>query len=124
MKLVKCANAPEAIGPYSHAVKIGNCIYTSGQIPVNPATGTVPATIEEQAHQSMKNVKAILECEGYSLNDVVKTIVFISDINDFAKINKVYESYFKEHKPARSCVQVAKLPRNVGLEIEAIAVKE
>ena len=123
MKIIKTNKAPAAIGPYSAGIKIGNMIFTSGQIPVNPADGSMPSDIKEQTRQSLMNVKGILEEEGYSLNDVVKTTVFIMDMNDFAAINEVYAEIFGEHKPARSCVQVAKLPKGAGIEIEVIASK-
>ena len=100
-----------------------NMIFTSGQIPVNPVDGSMPTDIKEQTRQSLNNVKAILAEEGYSLNDVVKTTVFIMDMNQFAAINEVYAEMFGEHKPARSCVQVAKRPKCAGIEIEVIAVK-
>lgn len=116
--------APAAIGPYSQGIVFGNMVYTSGQIPVNPADGTVPATIEEQTAQSLNNVKAVLEAAGASMEDVIKTTVFIQNMDDFAKINGVYTTYFTGPiLPARSCVEVAKLPKGVMIEIEAIAVK-
>lgn len=123
MKIIEAKNAPAAIGPYCHAVKVGNMIFTSGQIPVNPVTNEIPADVQEQTLQSLNNVKAILETEGYTLNDVIKTTVFIADMNDFAKINEVYAREFGNHKPARSCVQVAKLPKGALIEIEVIATK-
>ena len=125
MKVIRTKNAPAALGPYEAGIKVGNFIFTSGQIPVDPKTnelGTGP--IELQARQSLENIKGILEEEGYSLNDVVKTTVFLADINDFAAVNKVYGEYFSEHKPARSCLQVGRIPKNAGLEIEVIAYKE
>ena len=116
--------APAAIGPYSQGVAFGNMVYTSGQIPVNPADGSIPASIEEQTAQSLNNVKAVLEAAGASLNDVIKTTVFIQNMDDFAKINGIYATYFNGPiLPARSCVEVAKLPKGVLIEIEAIAVK-
>ena len=123
MKIIKTDKAPAAIGPYSAGIMSGNMIFTSGQIPVNPVDGSMPTDIKEQTRQSLNNVKAILAEEGYSLNDVVKTTVFIMDMNQFAAINEVYAEMFGEHKPARSCVQVAKLPKGAGIEIEVIAVK-
>lgn len=116
--------APAAIGPYSQGIVFGNMVYTSGQIPVNPADGSVPASIEEQATQSLNNVKAVLEAAGASMDDVIKTTVFIQNMDDFAKINSVYAAYFAGPiLPARSCVEVAKLPKGVLIEIEAIAAK-
>ena len=114
--------APAAIGPYSQAIDLGNLVFTSGQIPVAP-DGTVSNDIVEQAHQALKNLKAVLEAAGCSTDSVVKTTVFISDMDQFAAINAVYEQYFSRPYPARSCVQVAKLPKGVGIEIEAVATK-
>lgn len=116
-------NAPAAIGPYSQAIDLGSMVFTSGQIPVDPATGLIPADVKAQAEQSLKNVKAILEAAGTSMEKVVKTTVFISDMNTFADINEVYATFFTEPYPARSCVQAARLPKDVMVEIEAIALK-
>ena len=125
MKVIKTKKAPAALGPYEAGIKVGNFIFTSGQIPVDPKTNElVTGPIELQARQSLENIKGILEEERYSLNNVVKTTVFLADINDFAAVNKVYGEYFSEHKPARSCLQVARIPKNAGLEIEVIAYKE
>ena len=125
MKVIRTKNAPAALGPYEAGIKVGNFIFTSGQIPVDPKTNElVTGPIELQARQPLENIKGILEEEGYSLNDVVKTTVFLADINDFAAVNKVYGEYFSEHKPARSCLQVGRIPKNAGLEIEVIAYKE
>jgi 2-iminobutanoate/2-iminopropanoate deaminase len=122
MKVINTANAPAAIGPYSQGMKTGNLIFTAGQMPMNPATSTlVTGSIEEQTHQVLQNVKAILEESGAGLDTVIKTTVFIKDMNDFAKINAVYATYFPTNPPARSCVEVARLPKDVGIEIEAIA---
>lgn len=121
-KLVFTDKAPAAIGPYSQAIDLGNLVMTSGQIPVGP-DGTVPGAIEDQAHQAIRNLKAVLEEAGSSLDQVVKTTVFIADMNQFAAINAVYETYFTQPYPARSCVQVARLPKDVGIEIEAVAIK-
>ena len=115
--------APAAIGPYSQAIDLGEIVFTSGQIPVDPATGTVSDDIVEQAHQSLKNVKAVLEAAGSGMDKVVKTTVFIADMDQFGAINSVYEQYFTQPYPARSCVQAAKLPKGVGIEIEAIALR-
>lgn len=115
--------APAAIGPYSQAVRTGNFIFTSGQIPIHPATGQViTGDIREQTRQVLENLSAVLEAAGASLDQVVKTTVFISDMNDFAVINEIYGQYFTGSYPARSCVQVARLPKDVGIEIEAVAV--
>ena len=114
--------APAAIGPYSQAVKIGDLLFTSGQIPVDPATGAVAEGIAAQADQSCRNVGAILEAAGVGFDKVVKTTCFLADIADFAAFNEVYAKYFTS-KPARSCVAVRELPKGVLCEIEAIAVK-
>ena len=126
-KVVHTEKAPAAIGPYVQAVDLGNLVLTSGQIPVNPATGEVPKDIVAQARQSLENVKAIIEQAGLTVADIVKTTVFVKDLNDFAAVNGEYERFFKENHhpsfPVRSCVEVARLPKDVGLEIEAIAVR-
>ena len=121
-KLIYTDLAPAAIGPYSQAIDLGNLVFTSGQIPVAP-DGSVSNDIVEQAHQALKNLKAVLEAAGCSMDSVVKTTVFISDMDQFGAINAVYEQYFSRPYPARSCVQVAKLPKGVGIEIEAVATK-
>ena len=121
MEAIYPPNAPEAIGPYSQAMRIGNLVFTSGQIPINPATGNVEAvTIEEQAEQVCKNLAAVLTAAGTSLEKVVKTTCFLSDMGDFAAFNGVYAKYFTG-KPARSCVAVKTLPKNVLVEVEAVA---
>ena len=112
--------APAAIGPYSQAITVGNMLFTSGQIPINPATGDIPEGVEAQAEQALTNVKNLIEAAGGSIENVVKTTVFIKDMNDFAKINEVYAKYFTEPYPARSCVEVARLPKDVLLEVETI----
>lgn len=122
-KAVQTVHAPAAIGPYSQAIDLGNLVFTSGQIPVDPATGSIPADVRAQAEQSLKNIKAVLEAAGSSMEKVVKTTVFIANMNDFAVINEVYASFFAEPYPARSCVEAARLPKDVLLEIEAIALK-
>lgn len=122
-ELINTNNAPEAIGPYSQGVIVGDFVYTSGQIPLNPVTGELVTDIKLATKQSMENIKAILEEAGTSLNNVVKTSIFLKDLNDFEAVNEVYGTYFIENKPARSCVQVAKLPKDAVIEIEAIAVK-
>ena len=121
MKKIYTKNAPEAIGPYSQAVTVGNLVFTSGQIAIDPADGQVHATtIEEQTHQVCQNLRAVLEASGSSLSRVVKTTCFLSDMGDFATFNGVYGTYF-EGKPARSCVAVKTLPKNVLVEIDVIA---
>ena len=121
MKVVSTSNAPQAIGPYSQAMISGGMVYTSGQIAINPANGNIEAkTIEEQTHQVCKNVKAVLEASGSSLDKVVKTVCFLADMGDFATFNSIYAEYFTS-KPARSCVAVKTLPKNVLVEIDTIA---
>ena len=120
-QVISTDKAPSAIGPYSQAIKANGFLFASGQIPVNPETGEIPEGIEAQTEQSLKNVKAILEAEGLTPADVVKTTVFIQDMADFAKVNEIYAKYFTENPPARSCVEVAKLPKAVLIEIEIIA---
>ena len=122
MNVLETKNAPGAIGPYSQGYEVNGFIYTSGQIPVDPATGEVPAGIAAQAEQSCKNVAAILEAAGSSLEKVIKTTCFLADMGDFAAFNEVYAKYFTG-KPARSCVAVKTLPKNLLCEIEAIAEK-
>lgn len=122
LKKVYTSNAPEAIGPYSQAIICGNMLFTSGQVPINPATGNVETEgITDQAKQVMKNLAAVLEEAGTSFDKVVKTTCFLSDMNDFAAFNAVYAEYFTS-KPARSCVAVKTLPKNVLCEVEVIAV--
>ncbi len=113
--------APAAIGPYSQAIQAGEFLYVSGQIPVDPATGEIPATVSLQARRSLENLKAIVEAGGYRLTDVVKTTVFAADIADFAEVNAVYAEYFPNNAPARSFVAVKDLPKGVKIEIEAVA---
>ena len=120
MKMVHTDNAPGAIGPYSQGFIVGGLVYTTGQIPVNPADGTIPEGIAAQAAQSCKNVLAILEAAGSSAEKVVKTTCFLANMEDFAAFNEEYAKYFTS-KPARSCVAVKSLPKNVLCEIEAIA---
>jgi 2-iminobutanoate/2-iminopropanoate deaminase len=121
MEKVYTPNAPAAIGPYSQAMKVGSLLFTSGQIPINPATGNIEATtIEEQTEQVCKNLAAVLEAAGTSLEKVVKTTCFLADMGDFAAFNGVYATYFTG-KPARSCVAVKTLPKNVLVEVEVIA---
>ena len=122
-KAIHASGAPAAVGPYVHAVEANWLIFTSGQLGLIPETGELPEGVEAQAHQSLKNLAAVLEAAGSSLGHVVKTNVFLDDINDFAKVNEVYAQYFQGEPPARSCVQAAKLPKGGLVEIEAIAVK-
>lgn len=120
MKVISTSNVPAAIGPYSQGFVVGNLVISSGQIPVNPENGEIPADISAQAEQSCKNVKAVIEAGGSDISKVVKTTCFLADMADFATFNSVYEKYFTS-KPARSCVAVKTLPKNVLCEIEAIA---
>ena len=122
-KAIHASGAPAAVGPYVHAVEANGLIFTSGQLGLIPETGELPEGVEAQAHQSLKNLAAVLEAAGSSLGHVVKTNVFLDDINDFAKVNEVYAQYFQGEPPARSCVQAAKLPKGGLVEIEAIDVK-
>lgn len=122
MKAIATDRAPAAIGPYSQGFAVNGLVYTSGQIPVEPATGNIPEGIEAQAHQSCRNVGAVLEAGGTSFEKVFKTTCFLADMADFAAFNEVYARYFVS-KPARSCVAVKTLPKGVLCEIEAIAVK-
>lgn len=121
--VISTDKAPAAIGPYSQAVEVNNMVYTSGVIPVVPKTGEIPEGSAAQAKQACENLKNLLEAAGSSLDKVVKTTVFIKEMNDFGAINEVYASYFPAPYPARSCVEVARLPKDVMLEIEAVAVK-
>ncbi|SDL13082.1 2-iminobutanoate/2-iminopropanoate deaminase [Natronincola ferrireducens] len=122
-KAIFTQEAPVAIGPYSQAIEVNGMIYTSGQLPINPTTGEMSKDVEEQTEQSLKNVFAILKEAGIDSSKVIKTTVFIKDMNDFPRINKVYERFFTESYPARSCVEVARLPKDALVEIEVVAVK-
>ena len=120
-QIISTDQAPAAIGPYSQAVRAGNLLFVSVQIPVDPATGeVVEATIQAQAQRSLENVKAVLAAAGASLDNVVKTTVFLKDMDDFVEMNRIYKTFFTADCPARSAVQVAKLPKDVMVEIEAI----
>lgn len=122
-KVISTTKAPAAIGPYSQAIEANGFVFASGQIPVDPETGVIPEGIEAQAEQVMKNMKNLLEAAGTSIDQVVKTSVFIKNMDDFATINSIYAKYFEKDCPARSCVEIARLPKDVLLEMEAIAVK-
>lgn len=122
-KVISTDKAPAAIGPYSQAIEVNGMVFTSGVIPVDPQTGVIPATIEEQANQAFSNLKNLIEASGATIDKVIKTTVFIKEMNDFGKINEIYATYFKEPFPARSCVEVARLPKDVMLEVEAVVVK-
>ena len=120
--IINSDKAPAAIGPYSQAVKTGNLVFLSGQIPIDPATGElVPGGLAEQAQQVFANINAVLQTAGTSLSNVVKSSVFLADLNDFAQLNIIYAEHFGEHKPARSTFQVAALPKGAKVEIEIIA---
>ena len=123
IKQISTDKAPAAIGPYSQGLDLGNMVFVSGQIPVDPATGTIAEDVEAQALQSLTNLKNVLAAAGLGMENVVKTVVFLTDLADFAVVNKVYESFFKAPFPARSCVQVAGIPKGCKLEIECIAVR-
>lgn len=124
-KVISTPNAPAAIGPYSQAIQVGNLIYTSGQIPIDPATGQfVEGGIKEQTRQSLSNIQAILQEAGLTMASVVKTTVFLADMADFADMNNVYAEFFTEPYPARSAVAVKTLPKNALVEIEVVAEKE
>ena len=122
-KVISTDKAPSAIGPYSQAIEINGMVYTSGVIPVDPATGVIAEGVEAQAEQAFKNICNLVEASGSKVENIIKTTVFIKEMNDFGKINEIYKKYFKEPFPARSCVEVARLPKDVLLEIEAIAYK-
>ena len=122
--VISTDKAPAAIGPYSQEIAVNGMIYTSGMIPIDPSTGElVTGSVEAQAEQAISNLEALLAASGSSIEKAVKTVVFISNMDDFGKINEVYAKHFKEPYPARSCVQVARLPKDVAIEIEAVAVK-
>ena len=123
LKKISTPKAPAAIGPYSQAIEVNGMVYTSGVIPVNPATGEIPEGPKAQAEQAMKNLSNLLEAAGTDMNQVVKTTVFIKEMNDFGTINDVYKEFFTADFPARSCVEVARLPKDVLLEVEAVALK-
>ena len=123
IKQISTDKAPAAIGPYSQALDLGNMVFVSGQIPVDPKTGTMPEGVEAQAVQALTNLKNVLAAAGLGMESVIKTVVFLQDLADFAVVNGIYESFFKAPFPARSCVAVAAIPKGAKLEIECIAVK-
>ena len=112
---------PTPVGPYSIAISFNNLIFTSGQIPINPVNKTIPESIEEQAKQAMENLKTVLEAGGSNIDKVIKTTIYLKDMGDFGTVNEIYESFFKPPFPARTCIQVSKLPKDALIEIEAIA---
>lgn len=121
--VIKTTKAPAAIGPYSQAIEVNGMVYTSGVIPVNPENGEIPQGAKEQAKQALTNLSNLLEAAGTNMNQVIKTTVFIKEMDDFGTINDIYKDFFTEDFPARSCVEVARLPKDVLLEVEAIALK-
>lgn len=122
MELIQTDRAPEAIGPYSQAVVSGDFCYTSGQIPLSVEGVLINGGIEEQTSQVLKNLQAVLQAAGADLDTVVKTTIFLTDLNDFNVVNEIYGKYFRAHRPARSCVQVSSLPKGAKIEIEAVAL--
>ena len=122
-KIINTSNTPKAVGPYSQAVEANGTLYISGQLPVNPLTGAMPEGIEAQTRQCLQNVIAILEAANYTLSDVVKSVVLLTDMADFQAMNQIYATYYAENQPARVCYQVAKLPLGALVEIETTAVK-
>lgn len=122
-KVISTDKAPGAIGPYSQAIEVNGMVFTSGVIPVDPATGVIPEGVEAQATQAFTNLTNLVKASGAAMSQVVKTTVFIKEMNDFGKINEIYAKFFKEPYPSRSCVEVARLPKDVLLEVEAIVAK-
>ena len=122
-EIISTKKAPSAIGPYSQGMIVGDLVFTSGQIPLNPESGELVTEISKATVQVMANLSAVLEAAGSSLEKVIKTTIFLQDLKDFEKVNEIYGDYFKDNLPARSCVQVAKLPKGATIEIEAIAIK-
>ena len=123
-KAIISEKAPAAVGPYVHAVEVGNMLFCSGQLGLDPTTGELAEGVEAQARQSLLNLGAVLNDAGYDFKDVVKTLIFIDNMDDFGKVNEIYAEFFNEWKPARSCVEVAKIPKGALVEIECIAVKQ
>lgn len=122
LKVLHTDKAPQAIGPYSQGMQVGNLVFTSGQLPLNPETGELEGDIQKATRQSLENIKNILESAGTSMDKVVKVVIFLRDMNDFATMNEAYGTYFPTNPPARSAVQVARLPKDAIIEIEAIAL--
>ena len=122
-EIISTKKAPSAIGPYSQAIEVNGMVYTSGVIPVVPSTGEIPEGAAAQADQAIGNLAALIEASGAQVEDTIKTVVFIKNMDDFGKVNEIYSKYFKTDCPARSCVEVARLPKDVLIEIEAIAEK-
>lgn len=124
LNYISTEKAPGAVGPYSQGITFGDFVYTSGQLPIDPTTGVLVSDIQEATKVALNNVKAILEAGGAGLNTVIKVTVFVKNMDDFSKINEIYSTYFTDHKPARSLVEVARLPKDGVIEIEAIAHKK
>jgi len=124
MKMIHTNNAPKAVGPYSQAVMAGNTLYVSGQLPLNPETMTMPTTVAEQTKQSLSNILAIVKESGLKIDNIVKCGVFLQDMGTFKEMNEVYAAFFRDHKPARFAIEVAKLPLGALIEIDAIVVKD
>lgn len=122
-KIINAENAPAAVGPYCHAVEAGDFVFTSGQIGLDPNTQELAEGIEAQTKQVLENLKAVLKAAGLTLSDVIKTTVFLDDVSDFGIVNEIYETYFNDSKPARSCVEAGALPKGALIEIEVIAAK-
>ena len=122
-QIISTSGAPAAIGPYAQAMRSGSLLFTSGQLGLIPATGALPEGVEAQARQSLANLKAILDEAGFALSDVVKTTVFLRDMGDFAAVNAIYAEFFGDNRPARSCVEVARLPKDGLVEIEFVAAR-
>ncbi|MBP2658890.1 MAG: hypothetical protein H6Q69_1922 [Firmicutes bacterium] len=122
-KVIYSENAPKAIGPYSQGIQAGNLLFVSGQLPVDPTNGAISNDIKVQTHQSLENIKAIILAAGFSMDDIVKTTVYVKDLNQFNDINQVYASFFTQNPPARACIEIARLPKDAGVEIEAIVYK-
>jgi len=124
-KIIHSKNAPEPIGPYSQAIEFGNLIFSSGQIAIDPKTGQlITGNIEEQTKLVIENLKAVINAAGATLDDILKTTIFLKDMNDFAKVNEIYSNYFETSKPARSTVEVSRLPKDVLVEIDCIAMRK
>ena len=121
-EIIKASNAPEAIGPYSQAVKSGNLLFVSGQVPVNPATGKIADDIKAQTRQALDNLKAVLAAGGATMANVMKTTIFMKNLDDFTVMNDIYKEYFSKDPPARSTIEVSRIPRGSSIEIEAIAI--
>ncbi|ABK62578.1 MULTISPECIES: RidA family protein [Clostridium] len=123
-EVISTSNAPGALGPYSQGIKVGEFVFVSGQIPINPKDNSIPKTIKEQTKQSLDNIKAILSEVNLDFSNIVKTTIFLTDLNDFNDVNEVYGTYFEGDYPARCCLEVSKLPKDVSIEIEVMAIEK